>query len=156
MKREEVKVGTVLTVRDDLEEFDKDSSNTGVVDEMIQYKNKKLIVFELVNDGVTNMFTVLENDWLWEWGMFKESQMKKSPPKHLTSTPFESPQSKPIKSPQPIIEDTDSELIIYLGNYTCYYNKDFNVIGMSNCSKEDNYDKLVGKAIAYYKAFHKE
>jgi len=113
-------------------------------------------VSELVNDGVSDTFMVLENDWLWEWGMFKESQMRNYPPKYLPLKPFKSPQPKPIKSPQPTIENTDSELIIYLGNYTCYYNKDFNVTGMSNCSKEDNYDKLVGKAVAFYKAFHEE
>lgn len=56
---------------------------------------------------------------------------------------------------EPTIEDSVEDLAIYSGRHTIYYNKELDLIGVSVCHPNDNYDKFIGKAVAYYKAFNK-
>ena len=61
--------------------------------------------------------------------------------------------TKPKQS-RPIIEDDGNEVYIYVGNTTIYIHPEFCQYGVSTCSSEDIYDKMVGKSVAYFRANH--
>lgn len=59
---------------------------------------------------------------------------------------------------QPVIEETKEEVYIFAGRTTVYINKEFGFYGVSTCHEDEikNYSKLIGKSIAFYRAFNKE
>lgn len=66
------------------------------------------------------------------------------------------PKPQPKQSQRPIIEESDSETYVFVGETVVYINKECGLYGVSTCGYKDIYDKEIGKALAYYRANHSE
>lgn len=80
MKREDVKVGMKLTVRDDLVN-NKNYNGLLYASRMGKFANKKVEIVKTDAGTMGNRFRIKEDneDWFWDFEMFKESQTPQEP-----------------------------------------------------------------------------